>query len=374
MLALPAVAVAKPDKDVSVALPSWTYAIYMDGDNNLEMYWDGYSLPMLQAVAPSADVNIVAMVDLQSTTGTEIVKISGSTVTVVETAPEMNMGDPATLTWWITKASTLFPSTNLALSLWDHGYGWIYVCKDDTSGGESLSMPELQAAIEGAGKRIDVIAFDCCNMANVEVAYQLSLTNLVSYMVGSEETVPADGFPYDLMLGSLVSYPAMTPQEFSVAMVDGWAGYYYDEYWANTVNLAAIDVAQVGATIGTFTQWSADMITLLPDYEKQYESALKNSYTMWATHYFPDLYDYGSTLVTTKGVTDATLITDTAVMQGAVGSYCIAVWDGSHMTECVGISLYWGTGFDWKDRGTAYLELAFAQETGWGEFLTAYNA
>ena len=374
ILVMPGLTLAKP---VTRGGPqpgaSWTYAIYMDGDNNLETYWAGTSLPMLEAVPASSSLNIVAFVDLGSTSGMSVQKISGATVTTVLTAPEMNMGDPATLTWCINEAASLYPSTYLAVSMWDHGYAWNYVCRDDTSG-DSLSMQELQAGIANAGKQVDVLAFDCCNMGNIEVAYQISLTNLVSYMVGSEETVPGNGFPYDLMLNNLVSNPAMTPRAFSIAMVDAWGVYYSGQTWATTVNLAAIDIAQMKATIPVFTTWSADMMSLLPGYRQAYGTALKGTYNMWGTHFFTDLYDYGVHLSTVKGVTDAKLKSDTAALQNSVLSYCINVWDGDHMTECKGISLYWGTGNEWAGHAAAYNQLAFASVTGWGAFLTAYNA
>lgn len=352
---------------------TWTYAIYMDGDNNLETYWEGMSLPMLEAVAPSPSVNIVAFVDLGSTSGMDVLEISGTTVTTVLAAPEMNMGDPATLTWCIDQAAALFPSTYLAISMWDHGYAWNYVCKDDTSG-DRIYMPELRTAIANAGQRVDVLAFDCCNMGNMEVAYEVSLTNLVSYIVASEETVPGNGFPYDLMLSKLVNNPSMTPRDFSMAMVDSWGEYYSTQTWASTVNLAAIDVVQLKSTISAFSTWSADMMSLLPEYKAAYATALKNAYYMWATHCFTDLYDYCSHLITTKGVTDAKLNADTTALQNALSSFCIKVWDGKHMTECQGISLYWGKGNEWSSHSDGYMQLAFAVDTGWGSFLTSYNA
>ena len=321
MLVVPGMALAKPGGRgaPAPAVAAWTYAIYMDGDNSLETYWAGTSLPLLKAAPASASVNIVAFVDLGSTSGMTVQKISGTTVTTVSTAPEMNMGDPATLTWCINQAAALFPSTYLVLSMWDHGYGWNYVCMDDTSG-DSLSMQELQAGIASAAKKIDVLAFDCCNMGNIEVAYQVSLTNLVSYMVGSEESVPGNGFPYDKMLTTLVNNPAMLPRDFSMAMVDAYGQYYATQTWASTVNLAAIDVVQLKTTISTFSTWSADMKSLLPGYKTAYATALKNAYYMWGTHYFTDLYDYGLHLKTTKGVTNAKLIADTTAMQNAVQS------------------------------------------------------
>jgi len=376
MLVVPGLALAKPvGRGAGGPSPgaTWTYAIYMDGDNSLETYWAGTSLPLLEAVPASASVNIVAFVDLGSTSGMSVQKISGTTVTTVLTAPEMNMGDPATLTWCINQAATLYPSTYLVLSMWDHGYGWNYICLDDTSG-DSLSMRELQAGIANAAKKIDVLAFDACNMGNIEVAYQVSLTGLVSYMVASEETVPGNGFPYDKMLMYLYNNPAMLPRDFSMAMVDAWGVYYATQTWASTVNLAAIDVVQLRATISTFSTWSADMKSLLPGYKAAYATTLKNAYYMWATHYFTDLYDFGLHLKTTKGVTDAKLKADTTAMQNAVSSYCIKVWDAKRMTDCKGISLYFGTGNEWTSHAAAYSQLAFAVDTGWGAFLTAYNA
>ena len=370
MFVVPGVSLAKNARAVG---PTWTYAIYMDGDNNLETYWEGMSLPFLEAVPPSASVNIVAFVDLGSTSGMTVEKISGTTITVVATAPEMNMGDPATLTWCINQAATLFPSTYLAVSMWDHGYAWNYVCKDDTSG-DSLSMQELQSAIAAAGKNIDVLAFDCCNMGNIEVAYQVSLTNLVSYMVASEETVPGNGFPYDKMLTKLVNNPAMLPKDFSMAMVDGWGEYYATQTWATTVNLAAIDIVQMKASIPAFSTWAADMNRLMPGYRTPFATALKNTYNMWGTHYFTDLSDYCLHLKVTKGVNDAKLKTDATALQNAVSSFCIKVWDGKKMLDCKGISLYWGVGSEWNSHAAAYNQLAFASATGWGAFLTAYNA
>ncbi len=375
MLVVPGVALAKPGRAGPLAGggDTWTYAIYMDGDCSLETYWEGYTLPMLQAVPVSDSLNIVAFVDLKSTSGMTVEKISGSSITTVLTAPEMNMGDPTTLTWCINQAAALFPSTHLAVSMWDHGYAWNYVCTDDSSGGDSLSMQELQSAIATAAKPIDVLAFDCCNMGNIEVAYQVSKTNLVSYMVGSEETVPGNGFPYDLMLNNIANNPAITPRDFAIAMVDAWGVYYDGQTWATTVGLAAFDIAQMVASMPTITTWSADMKGLLPGYKSAYGTALKNTYNMWGTHYFTDMGDYGVNLVKTRGVNDAKLKADTNAMVTAVQSFCIKVWNGDHMTQCKGISLYWGTGNEWKAKATAYKALAFSVDTGWGAFLTAYN-
>jgi hypothetical protein len=350
---------------------TWTFVVYVDGDNNLEQYWDANSLPWLMAVAPSDQVNIVALLDRRSTTGTQVLKISGSTVTVVETLGELDFGDPATVTWGINRAAALYPSTYFALTMWDHGWGWEFICQDTTSGSE-IDMMELQGAIAASNKRLDVLAFDACCMGNAEAIYQVAQTNLVSYVVGSEEAVPGDGFPYDKMLTRLVNNPAMTPREFSAAMVDGWADYYNKIKSAAGYTLSAIDVSGMMASVGTFSAWSAKMLELQPSYKIYYEAARKSANKMWGAD-FADLYDYGYHLLGQSGVTDTGLRTATQNMMSSIGTYVVHKWNGAKMTDCGGITFWFGVRSYWTTYSADYLQLQFPINTGWGNFLTAYN-
>ncbi len=365
--------VAKPRAGPSAgAGATWTFAVYVDGNNNLARYWAQYSLPWLEAVPANAQVNLVALVALANSTNTYVERISGRTVTVLETYGVMDMGSPATLSWWIDRSTTLFPSTYYALDIWDHGYGWKYVSVDDTSGND-LSMPELQSAIAASGKTVSILAFDACNMGNAEVAYQMSKTSLVSYLVGSEETVPGNGYPYDKMLTPLAANPAMTPHDLAATMVDGWGAYYGGLTWANTVNLAAYDLTALRNGIGTFTMWSSEMTRMLPSYRAYYASAIKASYYAWGTHYFPDLKDYAAHLLGSNKVADPALRAATSNVQAWVTSLVVKVWNANKMTMCGGITFYFGTGSEWTSSSASYLATAFAADTGWGGFLTAYN-
>jgi hypothetical protein len=293
-------------------------------------------------------------------------------VTVVETYPEMDSGSPATLTWWIDRATTLWPSTYFALMLWDHGFGWHYICSDDTSV-SSMDMPELQSAIANAGNMIDVLEFDACNMGMVEVGYQVSLTNLVHYMVSSEEYMAGDGLPLTAVLTPLVNNPAMLPRDLSIVMVDAY-GAHYGTTNGGKMTLASIDLPQLRATIGTFNTWCARMTYLLPTYESYYAAAVKATHYMTAVPAFLDLYDLGYHLLATKGVTDTVLRTATADMQSALLSYLVKFWGGPKMTDCRGTSFYWATYNDWYYDESAYRLTAFGVDTGWADFVDAYHA
>jgi hypothetical protein len=352
---------------------SWTFALYVDGNNNLAKYWAQYSLPFLEAVPANADVHIVALVALENATSTVVEQVSGSATRVLETKPVMDMGVPATLSWWINESTALFPSTYYALDIWDHGYGWKYVAVDDLSG-HRLRMPELEAGIAASGKAISVLAFDACNMGNAEVAYQVADTSLVSYLVGSEESVPANGFPYDKMLAPLAANPAMSPRDLSMALVDGWGAYYASLHWANSVNLAAYDLVAMRNGIAAFTTWAGAMQGDLAAYQKTYTSILKAAFAAFGTHYYADLSDYAVHLLAAKGVTDPSLRAATTDLRTWIASFVVKIWNASKMTACGGITLYFGVGNEWTLSSAAYLETGFAGDTGWGGFLTAYNS
>lgn len=351
---------------------SWTFAIYVAADNSLEPYWESTTLPFLQAVPASSDVNLVAMLDFKSTSTVEIVKVSGSTVTTVETHGEMDTGDPATLSWWVERANTLWPSTSFGLSLWDHGLGWQWICSDDTSG-SVIDMPELESAFTNAGEMIDLLAFDACNMAMVEVAYALSLTDLVQIMVASEEYGPGDGLPLDDILTALVNDPSMTPEELGSVMVDVW-GAHYGKTNGGRMTLASIDIAEFGARVGNFSNWSAKMLELLPSYQSCYEDAVQRTHAMTSYPYFLDLYDLAYHLLDQEDMADSTLRTLTAQVRSDVQAYVVDFWGGPKMDDCGGITMFWAQDNDWGWYGADYLDTQFAVDTGWGDFLTELNA
>jgi hypothetical protein len=350
---------------------SWTFALYVNGDNNLEDEWDGTSLPLLLNLPANPDVNIVAMVDLKSTDGTDLVEISGGAYQVVNSYPEKNFGDGATLQWFITEIATLYPADKLGVTIWDHGYGWIEFSFDETEW-DRIHMPEMKAAIEGAGVYIDVLSFDACNMGNIEVVYEAYTTGLVGYTVGSEESVPFDGYPYDFMWDPVLQDASRTPAQVAIDMVNGW-GQYYDATSFTTVNLAAVDVSSIGASSAIFETWCGLMHDNLASYYKVYSTALRNSYKAWSTKYFVDMADLGDTLLADNKFSNPALRTATADMVAAVDSAVLAVHTCQALPDARGLTLWWGTKGDWNYYGPGYIDTQWGIDMGWYDFLVDYN-
>ncbi len=371
VLVAPSLMLVGPAKAEGETVP-WTLAVYYNGDNDLERYYDEYSLPALLNIPSSAGLNVVVMLDRMSTQGIELIEIDGGTTQVVNTYPEMNFGDGATFAWFLQEVSALYPSDHLAVTASDHGYAWRYFSNDQTSV-DRITMPEFRASLVNAGVYIDVMSFDCCNMAAVEVVYEVSLTGMVDNMVASEETIPMNGFPYDLMFTPVANDPARTPDQVAVDLVAGWAAYYDPLYWAQTVALSAVDVGTFGQQVQVFDDWCSSMYANLAVYKRNYKNALKNAYCAWATSEHVDMADLGEWLLADTKIKDATLRAATSAMVVAIDASVLAFDNGPGATPCHGLTLWWGVGGDWTTYKDAYTEVAWAVDMGWHTFLTAYN-
>lgn len=230
---------------------TWTIMAYVAGDNNLE--FEAVSDVMEMEVYGSQNgVNIIALVDTHTLfEGTHWYYIGeGETHFDMEAnetycdceqilgpeceAEELNMGDPATLQNFIEVSVAFAPADRYMLVLWDHGGGWYGVCWDESSIREEdnrvdrLTVHEfgnaIRAAEESTGIHLDVLGFDACLMAMMEVAYECH--DLADYMVASVTGIPFDGWAYDLFIDDLVANPSMSVLELCNHIVDGYVEYY----------------------------------------------------------------------------------------------------------------------------------------------------
>ncbi|NLG83788.1 MAG: hypothetical protein GX493_04070, partial [Firmicutes bacterium] len=140
------------------------------------------------------------------------------------------------------------PARRYARVLWNHGSG-IYdlfpskgggtrgglsgsqaVAIDWTDGDDALTTKEyamaLQAAAPATGKRIDLLHFDACDMAMVEVAAEIAVGLPVDYLVGSEAKVPGDGLDYRAVLSWLCDHPWAGGAELASFLVENYAETY----------------------------------------------------------------------------------------------------------------------------------------------------
>ncbi len=356
---------------------TWTIALYVDADCNLEAYWDDPSLPYLMNIPDSDHVNIVAAVDRLSVDGVDWVEVSYGDSEVVDSFDEMNFGDGATFQWFLEEVEERYEFDHLLVIPWNHGSAWRGFCWDDTSDGDHITLDEMHDAIVGAGVYIDILAFDACSCSSIEMSYEAAMTGLVELLVASEELVAGDGFPYDAMFTPLAMGESSTPDEVAFDMVDGWISSYEPLPWSWYCTLGVVDVMEIAEGIGVIEAWVEQMADGLPAYIPSYRKALTDSYYVsCGSHYQVDMVDLGRHLVDDPVVgKDKPLVEATEAMIALIEGAVKYVYNTDTTAACGGVSIYWGShNQNWRVLYPTYLEVPFAADTGWGEFLFTYNA
>ncbi len=352
---------------VSAAGPAaqWTFMIYVCADNDLERSW-APNLEKLEGVGSTADVHFVALVDLLSTETVELIHIEQGSYTVVATWPEQDMGDPATAINFVNTAKSLYPASKYLLDFWDHGNGWDYFCWDQTAD-NWLDVPKLGQIMHSVGF-IDVVGFDACDMAQIEVYYEL--VGHASYAVGSEETIPLIGWPYDTNAQDLVNNPGQDARTYATELVVNYGELYSSLKGYGAETFSAIDVSQIPALTTAFTIWTETMQANLAQYKSKYASALRSTNKMWATNYYADMQDYMTNLL---GLSiPATLVTATQNVKTALNDAIVASWYGKKQSDIYGLTFYWAKANLWASARPYYLAVNWGQATGWTNFLDAY--
>ena len=101
-----------------------------------------------------------------------------------------NMGDPTTLSEFLTWGVENYPAEKMSVILWNHGGGSLSgVCFDEQYGMDGLTLQELDTAFSEVSEkmtdRFEFIGFDACLMANIETAQIMS--KYARNMIASKE-------------------------------------------------------------------------------------------------------------------------------------------------------------------------------------------
>ena len=243
----------------AVAERDWTVMYYLDADCNLEA-------PMLddidemEMIGSTDNVNLLVLLDrtpehdkrdgnwsnsrlLFVTRDNTNGKIKSE---VLENLKEMDTANPETLVGFVAFAMQNFPAKHYALVLGNHGGTWMGMLNDDTDNEAGMRLAPFidgLAALKAAGApKLDLIAFDMCLMAQVEVMD--AIAPYASYGVASEELEPGNGYPNHRVLHALTSNPKMSPREFAQSMVKEWTASYAEEGEA-TVTSSATDLCKI---------------------------------------------------------------------------------------------------------------------------------
>ncbi len=261
---LPSIDVMPSDEPAYDTIADYTVLVYMVGsDLESSNYFATTDIYEMAAIGSTADVNVVIetggsyattddyrFIDFREVQSHQI--LSNEYLTM-RNLGEQNMGDPKTLTDFIVWGISQFPAEKYVIILWDHGNG-INGFGYDEIFGDNLSLIELSTAFADAKKStgvdFELIGFDACLMATVEVAIKLSPFG--NYLVASEEVEPAWGWDYTAILSSLTDDPDQTGSELGRVITDSYIAHsganaelYQDYESQKLVTLSVIDLKKI---------------------------------------------------------------------------------------------------------------------------------
>jgi hypothetical protein len=343
---------------------------------------------------------------------------------------ETNMGDPNILQSFLLWGIEKYPANHYVVVLWNHGNGWndediyraarklnigihrkkrvIAAAGEDT--GKSMSVRRMRvmtgqkfrralfrtsveagiknrgiayddnardfldnlelksvlASIAGTlGRKIDVLGMDACLMSMAEVGFQFRDT--VSVTVGSEQTEPGDGWPYDRILAKLINQPAMTPEELSKIIVDE----YLDSYDSNsgvTQSACALNMCgQLAAAVDKLSKCLISGLSNTACRSEIVETVLQVQ--RYEVRDYIDLNDFCDLLIVNCGTPDIRTAADD-VIKATKSQYVLSSgYKGSEMSHSSGVSIY----FPEDKISNLYSTLDFSQTTSWPKFLEEYQ-
>ncbi len=396
----------------SIARKPWTVMVYMAGDNNLDP--EGVQdLQEMKKVGSTDKVNIVAEFDrAKRHVARRYYLRKGGIVTgdAVASLGVVNTGDPKCLYDFIQWGVTNYPADHYLLVLWNHGQGWddtdIYaderyrglrklasgrvrhalfrspvrrllekaasdpesraILLDDDAKDflDNLEMNKVLADAKKLLKRkLDIIGMDACLMSMVEVGFQMRAG--ADYTVGSEQTEPGNGWPYDKILGALTKNPSMSPRDLSALIVDNYLASYG---FADGVTQSACDLskaADLAAAVRVLA--TALKASVNNGAARQRVLTVRNQVQCYEVRDNIDLVDFCSLLIK-AGIGSAIASACKDVIKAVDLNYVIRQgYKGKNVENSNGVAMY----FPLQSVSPLYAGLDF-KETGWGAFLDAY--
>jgi hypothetical protein len=216
-------------------------------------------------------------------------------------------------------------------------------------------------------RKIDILGMDACLMSMMEVYYQMR--DVAEFSVGSEESEPGEGWPYDRILKALAAKPAMSPEELSKTIVSQYLASYKA---SDVVTQSAVNLSVLTPLATAVNSLAKALKSILSDTASR--TALINARAQVQEYSRPyddycDLLDLCDLL--DKGITKPAVKTASAAVRTAAASAIVASgYKGLAVNNSRGISIY----FPKRSLSPLYSTLDFTKQSRWDEFLIAYLA
>lgn len=282
----------KPPKPQEGVAKEWTVMVFMNAKNNLS---DGQ---LMGLVGKFAEKDINEMKKVGSTDKINVVvehgiKGKGARRLYIQKEgllnngekvygeyPNADMGDYKRVIEFVKWSKATFPAKHYMLVLWNHGLGWIDPNQTLHTAGTGASEKgilfddetknyvrtrQLGEILKQTGY-VDVFAMNACLMQMAEVGYEVK--DYTGLILASEETMLAQGFDYEKLLGFMNSNPSFSNEQLSDFMIN-----WEREFMAGGMNIGPLHrpFGNIGATVSTVRPQA---LNALPGYLDAFSNAV----------------------------------------------------------------------------------------------------
>ena len=342
--------------------------VFFSGNNNLSGYGTEDMASFTAAYLPSyRDKEHFVLVYYHFTDQTPTLSRfykdrHGETVEeTIKTYPfDTNSASAQTLKTVIDDAEAAYPAEKHGMILWSHAtgflpagyynnpreavrgemmreqesdpYAWM-VKADDPSAksfgedhGDEMELPALRNALSRF--HYDYLIFDCCLMANVEVAYELR--GLCDYLLFSPTEILADGLPYAEITEPLLTLPT---EQALRGIGEKYMSYYRSmtgAYRSATITLVKTDGLEKLASVckPIFLEHASEIMTL--------DRSRVQPYFRYGKHWYYDLDDFVSRLADEAEYASFKIALDKAVVYKDATEHFIDI----DINKYSGLSIY----------------------------------
>jgi hypothetical protein len=358
------------------AAGSWTLLVYVAADNDLERF-AVQDINEMEAAAARAGFNIAVLVDRHpgydatngnwSDTRRGLIVSDSNRLTIsspLQSIGEIDTGAPANLTSFINWGVQTLPAQRVGLIIWNHGSGPIGGSAiDESSNNSLLTNAEVRQAITASNRPLlDLLAFDACLMAGVEVASELA--SVATRLVSSQRLVPGEGYEYTGLINRFNAATGRDADTLAAAILDS-----YNASQNGLETLSNVDLSKVAALEASINTFVAVMRTASAADWAAARTA--QSRAVQPTQQSPELVDLVSFMRELKAASN------TAAVDNAADAVINAV--GAAVLRDVGPAAYGGLSIVFPPTASAWLQLnysaasqRFLAQTTWDDFLALY--
>lgn len=183
---------------------------------------------------------------------------NGELVTVENDLGIKNMGDSQTLADFIDYSVENYEAEKYALILWSHGFGPVDgFGADSLFDNDSLTLLELEEALQNKPVKYEFIGFDSCLMGSIETATLFK--DYSKYLIASEDLVYSGSWDYRTWILQLNLNPDIEAYELGKLIVDS----YQKKYNYSEPVLALTDLSQIDNINKELSNLSVELIELI---------------------------------------------------------------------------------------------------------------